>query len=110
MRKGEEAQNRFSSVFDNLLRLFATTMLSILSARSWKRRILLALLFFTPLILTGALLAKIEFSLEPVDIGTYSVSGPRTPWVIFPGKATVLAEFGGYKLWKRNDPQFGIGG
>jgi hypothetical protein len=64
---------------------------------------LVAGLVAAALLVAGSLVVATEFSFGPVNIGDLSVSGPRT-WTIFPGKATVILECGGYKLWRRRDP------
>lgn len=61
---------------------------------------LLALL----LLVAGGTIGAIESSFGPVNLGSYSLSGPRT-WTVFPGSAQVLLECGGYQLWTRQDPR-----
>ncbi len=61
------------------------------------------------LIAIGASVVVVESSFGPVNVGSYSLSGPRT-WTKFPGPAKVVISCGPYKLWQRNDPEFGIGG
>jgi hypothetical protein len=57
----------------------------------------------------GASVVAVELSFGPVDVGSYGLSGPKT-WTVFSGPAKVVLQCGPYKLWQRNDPNFGIGG
>ncbi len=56
-----------------------------------------------PLLGVALVVGAVETSMGPVDIGSYSLAGPRT-WTRFAGTATLVCELGGYKLFHRRDP------
>ncbi len=79
--------------------------------RNGKRRSLAVLAAVGILLIfaVGSSVVAVESSFGPVNIGSYSLSGPKT-WTKFPGPAKVIVSCGPYKLWQRNDRESGNGG